>query len=144
MAASDQTRGDYHYLTDISTRWSDNDIYGHVNNVVYYSYFDTVANEYLIRRACLDIHNGSGVFFVVSSNCNYFAPIAHPEQIQAGFRVDQLGTKSVTYGLAIFSSERETAVASGTFTHVYVDRASGKALPIPDQFRVALEAARVA
>lgn len=132
-------RGDYQYFTDISTRWMDNDIYGHVNNVVYYSYFDSVANQYLIEQGGLDIHSAEVIGFVVASSCEYQSPIAYPQKIDAGFRVNRLGKSSVEYGIAIFKQGAEEASAHGTFTHVFVDRASAKSVPIPRSIRRALE-----
>ena len=136
-------RSQYYYFTDISTRWMDNDIYGHVNNVVYYSYFDSVANQYLIERGGLDIHSAEVIGFVVASSCQYKSPIAYPEKVEAGFRVNRLGNSSVEYGIAIFKQGAETASAVGTFTHVFVDRATDKSVPIPAQIRAALEAVLV-
>lgn len=132
-------RADYHYFESVQTRWSDNDIYGHVNNVAYYSYFDTVANSYLIKHAGLDIHKADIVGFVVNSSCDYYAPIAYPETIEVGFRVNTLGGKSVEYGLAIFKQGSLEAVASGTFTHVFVSRSLGQSTQIPQNIRTALE-----
>ncbi|MFT5572872.1 MAG: acyl-CoA thioester hydrolase [Cryomorphaceae bacterium] len=134
-------RNAYFYFLDISTRWMDNDIYGHVNNVTYYSYFDTIANQYLIERGDLDIQNAEVVGFVVASNCQYLAPIAHPEKIDLGFRVNTLGSKSVEYGIAIFKAGESIASAHGSFTHVFVNRASGKSVAIPESIRQALELA---
>lgn len=131
-------KADYKYFVPISTRWMDNDIYGHVNNVTYYSYFDTAANQYLIEKGGLDIQNASIVGFVVASSCEYHLPIAHPEKIEVGLRVDRLGNSSVTYALAIFKSSNEFACAHGSFTHVFVDRASGQSVAIPDELRMAL------
>ena len=128
----------YKYYVDITTRWMDNDIYGHVNNVTYYSYFDTAAKQYLIEHGGLDIHNAEIVGFVVASSCEYHAPITHPEKISVGLRVNKLGNSSVTYGLAIFNSKQEEAVANGIFTHVFVNRKSNKSTPIPDQIKNAL------
>lgn len=122
---------DYRYFHTIETRWMDNDIYGHVNNVTYYSYFDTTANHYLIKEAGLDIQNADEVGFVVSSSCQYLSPIQYPDTIKVGLRVNKLGTKSVEYGLAIFNGESAQASAHGTFTHVFVNRASGKSVAIP-------------
>jgi len=137
-------RSQYYYFTDISTRWMDNDIYGHVNNVVYYSYFDSVANQYLIERGGLDIHSAEVIGFVVASSCQYKSPIAYPEKVEAGFRVNRLGNSSVEYGIAIFKQGAETAAAVGTFTHVFVSRATDKSVPIPAQIRAALEEVLVA
>ncbi len=133
-------RADYHWFTPITTRWSDNDIYGHVNNVVYYSYFDSIANRYLIEVGGLDIHDGGTVGLVVNSSCDYFAPIAYPQALEGGLRVDRLGNSSVQYGIAIFVAGEAVACANGTFTHVFVDRDSNRPVPIPGQMREALAA----
>jgi acyl-CoA thioester hydrolase len=133
-------RTGYPYFTDITTRWMDNDIYGHVNNVVYYSYFDSVANKYLIEEGGLDIHSAEIIGFVVASSCQYKSPIAYPEPIEAGFRVNKLGNSSVEYGIAIFKQGQPNASAVGTFTHVFVDRATDKSVAIPAPLRRALEA----
>ncbi len=132
-------RKDYHVFYPIGTRWEDNDIYGHVNNVVYYSYFDTAANRYLIEEGGLDIENADTVGYVVNSGCQYHAPIAHPENIEAGLRVDRLGNSSVQYGIAIFREGEDQAAAHGHFVHVFVDRANDRAVPIPPAMRIALE-----
>ena len=139
MSKSLPTRADYRVFYPITTRWSDNDVYGHVNNVTYYSYFDTVANRYLIEEGGLDISDGRIVGFVVNSGCEYHAPITYPEAIEAGVRVDRLGNSSVQYGIAIFKPGREEAVAHGHFVHVFVARAQNKSVPIPAQLRLALE-----
>jgi acyl-CoA thioester hydrolase len=136
-------RADYLYFTHITTRWMDNDIYGHVNNVVYYSYFDSVANKYLIEEGGLDIHSAQIIGFVVASSCQYKSPIAYPEPIEAGFRVNKLGNSSVEYGIAIFKQGQPNASAVGTFTHVFVDRATDKSVAIPAPLRRALEAVLV-
>ncbi|MEH6581126.1 MAG: thioesterase family protein [Halioglobus sp.] len=133
------TRADYKVIYPISTRWSDNDIYGHVNNVMYYSYFDTAANRYLIEEGGLDITDGNIVGFVVNSGCEYHAPIAYPEPIEAAVRVDRLGNSSVQYGIAIFKVGVEAAVAHGHFVHVFVERAANKSVAIPVNLREALE-----
>ena len=121
----------------------DNDIYGHVNNVTYYSYFDTVANSYLIERAGLDIANSSSIGFVVASSCQYYTPVAFPQLLEAAFRVNKIGSKSVEYGVAIFNKDNQQACASGTFTHVFVDRSSGQSIQIPDKIRHALVVAQI-
>ena len=118
----------------------DNDIYGHVNNVVYYSYFDSVANKYLIEEGGLDIKNSQVVGFVVASNCQYTSPIAYPQAIEAGLRVNRLGNSSVEYGIGIFQQGSAVASAMGTFTHVFVDRSTDKPVAIPASIRSALEA----
>ena len=118
----------------------DNDVYGHVNNVTYYSYFDTVANHYLITEGGLDIHASPVIALVVESTCSYHAPLAYPDQLRAGLRVDRLSTRSVTYGIAIFNDTDDHAAAHGHFVHVFVDRVTRKAVPIPDPVRAALSA----
>ena len=137
---SDDQRASYRYFTDITTRWMDNDIYGHVNNVVYYSYFDSVANKYLIEEGGLDIKNSQVVGFVVASNCQYTSPIAYPQAIEAGLRVNRLGNSSVEYGIGIFQQGSSVVSAMGTFTHVFVDRSTDKPVAIPASIRSALEA----
>jgi len=132
-------RGDYGYFCPITTRWADNDIYGHVNNVVYYAYFDTVANRFLIEQGGLDIHTGETVGFVVNSRCDYFSPAAFPDALEGGFRVNRLGNSSVEYGIGIFRQGESEACAAGTFTHVFVDRSSDTPVRIEGQLREALE-----
>jgi acyl-CoA thioester hydrolase len=117
----------------------DNDVYGHVNNVVYYSYFDTVINRYLIDRAGLDIANGPVIGLCVESRCAYFAPLAFPQVLEAGLRVKQLGRTSVTYEVAIFAAGAEIAAAEGHFVHVFVDRSTRHPHELPTQLRAALE-----
>lgn len=129
----------YGFACPITTRWSDNDLYGHVNNVTFYSYFDTVANRYLIERGGLDIHAGAVIGLVVESHCNYHAPIAFPIELRAGVRVDKLGRRAVTYGIAIFTATDDVAVAHGHFVHVFVDRATRQPVEIPAGLRGALE-----
>ena len=140
MAKTDRpARGDYRFFAPITTRWSDNDIYGHVNNVVYYSYFDSVANLYLIENCGLKIHTDEIVGFVVASGCNYYSPITYPEKLEGGLRVNKLSGSSVEYGVAIFRAGEEFAVADGFFTHVFVNRSAGKPVRIPDAIRASLE-----
>ncbi|MDP3813878.1 thioesterase family protein [Pseudomonas sp.] len=133
-------RRDYRHFQPLSTRWHDNDIYGHVNNVTYYSFFDSAVNSYLIEVGGLDIHNGDVVGFVVSSSCDYFASIAFPERIEIGLRVGKLGNSSVQYELAVFKAGEEEACAAGRFVHVFVDRASNRPVSIPQALRGALTA----
>ena len=128
----------YPYRTAIATRWMDNDIYGHVNNVAYYSYFDTAANRYLIEEGGLDIARGPVIGLVVESHCAYHAPIAFPQPIVAGVRVDKLGNRAVTYGIAIFAGEDTLAAAHGHFVHVFVDRTTRRPVSIPEPLRTAL------
>lgn len=142
MTEADQRQG-YNYFSDITTRWMDNDIYGHVNNVVYYSYFDSIANQYLIEKGGLDIHRAEIIGFVVASSCEYKSPVAYPQRLEAGFRVNRLGNSSVEYGIGIFVKGAQTASAHGTFTHVFVDRSTDKSVAIPDSIRAALEAVQV-
>ncbi|TWC11630.1 MULTISPECIES: thioesterase family protein [unclassified Pseudomonas] len=132
-------RTEYPYLQAITTRWHDNDVYGHVNNVTYYSFFDTAVNTYLIEVGGLDIQGGEVVAFVVSSACDYFASIAFPERIEVGLRVGKLGSSSVQYELAVFKAGEEEACAAGRFVHVFVDRASNRPVAIPDRLRAVLE-----
>ncbi|HAB85014.1 acyl-CoA thioesterase [Stutzerimonas stutzeri] len=133
-------RRDYKHFQPITTRWHDNDIYGHVNNVVYYGFFDTAVNNYLIQQGGLDIQDGDIVGFVVSSACDYFASIAYPDLIEVGLRVARLGSSSVQYELAIFREGEQEACAAGRFVHVFVERASNRPTTIPGRLRAALEA----
>ncbi|MEK9672849.1 MAG: thioesterase family protein [Rhodospirillaceae bacterium] len=133
------TRNDYPYILPIQTRWMDNDIYGHVNNVTYYSYFDTVVNCYLIERGGLDIHDGRIVGFAVETNCKFFKPVAYPEKLSAGLRVGKLGNSSVRYEIAIFKEGEDDAAAAGHFVHVFVDRETNRPTPVPSPIRAALE-----
>lgn len=132
-------RADYRHFQPIVTRWQDNDVYGHINNVTYYSFFDSAVNTYLIEQGGLDIHDGEAVGFVVSSSCDYFASIAYPELIEVGLRVGKLGNSSVQYELAVFKAGEDEARAAGRFVHVFVDRASNQPVPIPTGLRQALE-----
>lgn len=136
-------RSEYRYFLPITTRWMDNDIYGHVNNVVYYSYFDTIANHFLITRGGLDIHDGDVIGFVVNSHCRYRSAIAYPDPIEGGFRVNRLGNSSVEYGIGIFREGAGEACAVGTFTHVFVDRNTQRPTSIPDRLREALQSVLV-
>ncbi|MHA7632933.1 acyl-CoA thioesterase [Corallococcus sp. M7] len=133
-----ETADRYRFFLPITTRWMDNDVYGHINNVTYYSYFDTVANHYLIHEGGLDIHTGEVIGLVVESKCAYRAPLAYPDRLRAGLRVDRLGNRSVTYGIAIFKEGDEQAAAHGHFVHVFVDRRTRRAVAMPDRLRDAL------
>lgn len=132
-------RSDFQVFYAISTRWMDNDVYGHVNNVTYYSYFDSAINRYLIEKGGLDIHNAPVVGFMVSSNCQFKKPIAYPDAIEAGLRVIKIGTKSVTYEVAIFPEAESDSAAVGQLVHVFVERATNTSAPIPGPIRAALE-----
>ena len=138
--AQPEPRSAYKVFRSISTRWSDNDIYGHVNNVVYYSWFDTAINGLLIERGALDIHAGKVIGVVVETQCNYFAPLAFPEQVVAGVRVAHIGSSSVRYEIALFpGNEDQLCAAKGHFIHVYVDRATRRPTPLPPQLLCVLE-----
>lgn len=138
MAAERPHLASYPHVSQLATRWMDNDVYGHVNNVTYYSYFDTAANAYLIEAGGLDIHAAPVIGLVVESGCRYHAPVAFPQRLRAGLRVDRLGDRAVTYGIAIFAEDDDLAVADGHFVHVFVDRESRTPVAIPDRIRTAL------
>jgi acyl-CoA thioester hydrolase len=137
-----EPRTAYRHFHAITTRWMDNDVYGHVNNVVYYSYFDTVVNQYLLAQGVLDIEHGAVIGIVVETQCNYFSSIAFPDMVHAGLRVARLGTSSVRYEVGIFRNDDAMACAQGHFVHVYVDRSSRRPVPLPDALRTALNALR--
>jgi acyl-CoA thioester hydrolase len=137
-----QRRSDYRHFLTIQTRWMDNDAYGHVNNVVYYSFFDTVVNEYLIRAGVLDIAQGATIGLVVETQCSYFSELAFPQTVVGGLRVARIGTSSVRYEIGIFADGRDNACAQGHFVHVYVDRATRRPMPLPAALRAALERIR--
>lgn len=132
-------REEYGYLCPVDTRWRDNDIYGHINNVVYYSYFDSTINRYLIDEGGLDIHEGEHIAYVVSSGCDYLEAAAYPDKLVIGMKVDKLGSSSVRYGLALFG-ESGLAKATGFVVHVFVNRETGRPVPIPERLRNALAA----
>lgn len=134
----------YRHFCEITTRWMDNDAYRHVNNVVYYSFFDTAVNRYLIETGALDIERSPVVGLVVETNCHYFRPISFPDRVQAGLRVTHLGNSSVRYELAIFREEDPLACAQGHFVHVYVERESNRPVALPAALREALQRLRVA
>ncbi|MEM1140544.1 MAG: thioesterase family protein [Pseudomonadota bacterium] len=131
-------RADFPNFRKIPTRWMDNDVYGHVNNVVYYAYFDTVVNAYLIEAGVLDIHKGDTIGLVVETQCRYFAPLAFPQTIDAGVRVARAGTSSVRYEIGLFTEGVEAIAAEGHFVHVYVDRETRRPVPLSDAFRRAI------
>ena len=138
-----ETRDRYPHFLSIQTRWSDNDIYGHVNNVTYYSYFDTVVNCFLIDQGGLDIETDSVIGVAVETMCKFNKPLAYPEVLEAGLKVGKLGNSSVRYEIGIFQKGATEAAAMGHFVHVFVDRATGKPAPIPDAIRSALEQIKV-
>jgi acyl-CoA thioester hydrolase len=131
-------RADFPHVLAIPTRWMDNDVYGHVNNVVYYSYFDTVVNRYLIEHGALDIAHGKTIGLVVETQCNYFSPLAFPDTVHAGLRVAHQGNSSVKYEIALFRNDDDRACAQGHFVHVYVERASNKTVPLTEELKQAL------
>jgi acyl-CoA thioester hydrolase len=132
------SRDGYRHFLPITTRWMDNDVYGHVNNVVYYSYFDTVVNEYLIRAGVLDIEHGETIGLVVETQCSYFSPLVFPERVEAGLRVARIGASSVRYEVGLFKEGELQAAAQGHFVHVYVDRATRRPVALPEPLRTAL------
>ena len=132
-------RSHYAYFTGLDTRWLDNDVYGHVNNVVYYSYFDTAVNRTLIEAGALDIHHGSVIGLVVETQCHYFAPLAFPQRIEAGLRVAHQGRTSVRYEVGLFAQGADETAAAGHFTHVYVDRATRRPVALPPTLIEALQ-----
>ena len=131
-------REDYRHFLPIPTRWKDNDVYGHVNNVEYYSYFDTVINTWLIREGGLDIHRGPVIGLCAESHCRFASELAFPETVEAGLRVEHLGKSSVRYGIGLFRQGREAPAAEGWFVHVFVDRETRRSQPIPDGIRECL------
>jgi acyl-CoA thioester hydrolase len=132
-------RDGYRRFQRVTTRWMDNDAYGHVNNVVYLSWFDTVVNDFLIRAGMLDPQRGDVVGFVVETHCRYLAPLAFPQSVEAGLRVRHVGTSSVRYEIAVFGEGQGTASAQGHFVHVYVDRTTRKPVGLPTSLRAALQ-----
>lgn len=117
----------------------DNDVYGHVNNVVYYSWFDTAVNAHLIERGALDIHAGETIGLVIETQCNYFAPLAFPQTVDAGIRVAHMGSSSVRYEVGLFAAGEPLTAAAGHFIHVYVDRASRRPVALPESLRSVLQ-----
>ena len=135
---SPAARGAYKVFREITTRWMDNDAYGHVNNVVYYSWFDTVVNAYLIEQGALDIHHGDAIGLVVETHCNYFEPLAFPQTVHAGLRVARIGASSVHYEIGLFGANEMTA-AKGHFIHVYVNRVTRRPVQLPEKLKKVLE-----
>ncbi len=133
------SRAEYPHYMSLPTRWMDNDVYGHVNNALYYAFFDTTINEYLIAEGGLDITAGTVVGFAAESQCQYLRPLAFPGVIEIGLRVGKLGNSSVRYELAIFKPGEPFASAAGYFVHVFVDRETQKPVPMPTAIRAALE-----
>ncbi len=136
-------RDNYRHFLPLATRWKDNDIYGHVNNVEYYSYFDTVINTYLIVEGGLDIRAGGVIGVCAESHCKFLGELAFPETIDAGLRVEHLGNSSVRYGIGLFRAGRNEPAAEGWFVHVFVDRTQRRPVPLPAPMRAALEKLRM-
>jgi acyl-CoA thioester hydrolase len=134
-----EPRSAYRAFRTISTRWMDNDAYGHVNNVVYYSWFDTVVNAHLIEQGVLDIHHGETIGLVIETQCNYFASVAFPQTVEAGLRVARIGQSSVRYEVGLFVQGEPLTAAKGHFIHVYVDRAHRRPTPLPAPLKAVLE-----
>ncbi len=133
-----EQRNSYRHFLVIPTRWMDNDVYGHVNNVIYYSYFDTVVNRYLIDQGVLDIESSTVIGLVVETQCRFFKPITFPDTVHAGLRVARLGNRSVRYEIGLFRNEEDFAAAQGYFIHVYVERKTRQATTLPPEMREAL------
>lgn len=134
-----QARHDFRVFRSIGTRWMDNDVYGHVNNVVYYSWFDTAVNAYLIEQGALDIRQGDTLGLVIETQCNYFSPLAFPQRVEAGIRVARVGNSSVRYEVGLFAEGEPLAAAQGHFIHVYVDRQTRRPVPLPATLKTVLE-----
>lgn len=133
------TRADYRTFRAIPTRWMDNDVYGHMNNVVHYSLFDTAVNGWLVEQGVLDFHGGHQIGLVVETGCRYFSEMAFPDVVAAGIRVARIGSSSVRYEVGLFRNAEETAAAEGFFIHVYVNRESRRPQPLDERLRAALE-----
>jgi acyl-CoA thioester hydrolase len=136
-------RSAYPVWREIATRWADNDVYGHVNNVVHYSWFDTAVNAWLIENGLLDIEAGDPIGLVVETGCRYAGSLTYPEPVEIGLGVERLGGSSVTYRLGVFAKGAEAAAAEGHFTHVYVGRESRRPVPLPEAWRTKLETIRL-
>ncbi len=131
------SRDAFRVFRSITTRWSDNDVYGHLNNVLYYSFFDTAVNAWLIEQGLLDIDHGPTISLVVETSCRFHAPLAFPQPVETGLAIDRLGTSSVTYALGVFGKGDGQAAADGRFTHVHVDRETRRPVPMPEAMRSA-------
>ena len=132
-------RAAFKLFRPITTRWMDNDAYGHVNNVVYYSWFDTAVNAYLVEQGVLDVEHGQTIGLVIETQCNYFAPLAFPQTIEAGICVAKIGSSSVRYEVGLFAQGAPTTAAHGHFVHVYVDRQTRRPVPLPAALKTVLE-----
>ena len=134
-----QGRDAYRHFTTVSTRWSDNDAYGHVNNTIYYLWFDSAVNAYLVGVGLLDIGGGDPIGLVVQTECAYFAPLSFPGDVEVGIAIDRLGGSSVTYRIGVFAAGSRETAAQGHFTHVYVSRETRRPVPLPEQWREQLK-----
>ena len=132
-------RDDYRWFMGIATRWADNDVYGHVNNTVYYEWFDTAVNRWLVEAGLLDIESGDPIGLVVETGCSFFAPLSFPSDVEVGISVERLGTSSVTYRIGVFGAGSSQPSAQGRFTHVYVGREDRRPKPMPNIWRAKLE-----
>ena len=139
MDAKLETRANYKHFHPIQTRWNDNDIYGHVNNVLYYAYFDTAVNMFLVERGGFNPQTAVAIGICPETHCNYHKPVAYPHRLDAGLRITRLGRSSVRYEIAIFIEGEEEAAATGHFVHVFVDRENRMPVPIPTFIREAME-----
>jgi len=138
-----QPRGAFMHFLTIPTRWMDNDVYGHVNNVQYYSYFDTVVNQYLIAQGVLDPARSDIIGLVIETHCNFFASLSFPEAVSAGLRVAEMGRSSVRYEIGLFGEGQDMSAAFGHFVHVYVDRATRRPVALPEALKAALSPLRI-
>ena len=141
--ATPQTRADFRHFMPIDTRWNDNDTYGHINNAVYYFYFDSVVNSYLIEQKVLDPKVSETIGLVAETGCSYFSPLSFPEKIKAGLRVRHVGTSSVVYEIGLFSAQANETAALGKFVHVYVDAKTRRPVNLPENLRQAVERLQV-
>ena len=139
MKKEPSNRSDYNFFTKLSTRWNDNDIYGHMNNIIYYALFDTAVNKWLIKNNLIDIKNGKNICLIVKSGCNYFSSFQYPEDIDAGIRVTKIGTSSVRYEVGLFREKDQISSADGFFVHVYVDRKTNNPSPLNYDFKKILD-----
>ena len=134
------SRADFSLFYALESRWADNDIYGHINNVAYYAYFDTVVNRFLIEEGAMRPGTDEVVGYVVQSSANYFTPVSYPTTLSIGLRVERLGTKSVTWSLGVFALDAHQSCVTGQFTHAFVERTSGLSAEIPLSIRSAIDA----
>ena len=132
-------RSSFRVFRPLQTRWADNDIYGHVNNAIHYALFDTAVNGWLIEAGLLDLRASRTVCLVVETSCSYFSEIVFPDAVDAGIRVERLGTSSVTYSVGLFCNREDRAAAQGRFVHVHVDRADRRPRPLPEAWRAIMK-----